>query len=251
MLNVRTTKSVALQVARHILGPAFACVPIRTWPTVAGRIFDVKVPRSVKRQSIASPSGEANINILLALIEMTLVISGDIAECGVFRGQTLLPMALYLRQQNLAKHVIGLDSFEGFDDSVAFDVELGGAADSEKRPGGFDQTSLKYVAARRAALRLDDRVTLVKGLFASSLATLPEAKYSFVHLDCDIYRSYQQCLAYFYPRMAAGGIILFDEYNDPPWPGCNQAVDEFLADCHENPRLIERDGYEKYFIVKE
>jgi hypothetical protein len=48
-----------------------------------------------------------------------------------------------------------------------------------------------------------------------------------------------------------GGIILFDEYNDSPWPGCNQAVDEFLVATSLKLEPITRDNYEKYLVVCE
>jgi hypothetical protein len=51
--------------------------------------------------------------------------------------------------------------------------------------------------------------------------------------------------------MAPGGVILFDEYNDPPWPGCNRAVDEFLADKPEKLELINMNNYQKYFIMRQ
>lgn len=44
--------------------------------------------------------------------------------------------------------------------------------------------------------------------------------------------------------------MLLDEYNDPPWPGCNKAVDEFLIGKRETLELIERDYYQKWFFVK-
>ena len=50
--------------------------------------------------------------------------------------------------------------------------------------------------------------------------------------------------------MSPGGIVLFDEYNDPPWPGCNLAIDEFLADKPEKLMAITMNNYEKYFIQK-
>jgi hypothetical protein len=53
--------------------------------------------------------------------------------------------------------------------------------------------------------------------------------FSFVHLDCDIYESYKQCLEFFYLRLTPGAIVLFDEYNDPEWLGCTVAVDEFFS----------------------
>lgn len=46
------------------------------------------------------------------------------------------------------------------------------------------------------------------------------------------------------------GIVLFDEYRDPPCPGCNKAVDDFLADKPERPQRIERQNYQNYFFRK-
>jgi hypothetical protein len=36
-------------------------------------------------------------------------------------------------------------------------------------------------------------------------------------------------------------MILFDEYNDPPWTGCNKAVDEFPSGVHEKPQMVENE----------
>ena len=127
---------------------------------------------------------------------------------------------------------------------------LGGPADLEKRVGGFGDTSFDQVLRKLARLGLAKRVTLLPGYFAQTLAALPETRFSFVHLDCDIYESYKQTLTYFYPRMAPHGIILFDEYDDPPWPGCNLAVDEFLADKGESLSAITSNNYIKYYLAK-
>ena len=69
-------------------------------------------------------------------------------------------------------------------------------------------------------------------------------------LDCELYESYKICLEFFYPRLTEGGIILLNEYNDPPWPGCKKAVDESLANKPESVEEITRDNYIKYQIIK-
>ncbi len=240
-------KATLQGVARQTLGAALRHVPLARWPAACADLFDIKLPCNVRHKPDISPTGGADINVILALLEQTRTIPGDLAECGVFRGATLIPTALYLRQQRLAKRILGFDSFQGFDGSIEVDLRLGGMEDTEKREGGFAQTSVGYVAARLAALGLQDQARLIPGYFENTLPAAAETTYSFVHLDCDIYSSYQQCLAYFYPRVALGGVILFDEYNDPPWPGCNKAIDEFLAIHPETLHRIERDGYEKAY----
>jgi O-methyltransferase len=238
----RSMKPIAARVYRYR--------PIADWPKWAGDLLEVKTPANLRPKPTLSPEGGSSINIILALLDRTRHVPGDVAECGVFKGNSLTAIALYVRANGLNKHVFGLDSFSGFDQSVQKDIALGGAADREKRIGGFEATSLKYVDAKLAALGLLDAVTLISGYFAETLATIPAASFSFVHLDCDIYDSYKQTLAYFYHRMSPGGIILFDEYNDPPWPGCKLAVDEFLADKPEKPVAVAMDNYQKYFIQK-
>jgi hypothetical protein len=228
----------------------FKFKPITEWPKWVGDLLEVKTPANLTHKGVLSPSGGSNINIILALLDRTRDVAGDVAECGVFKGSSLTSIALHLREGSPAKRVFGLDSFQGFDESVQKDILLGGAADSEKRVGGFEATSLAHVTEKLAHLRLLDIVTLLPGYFSKTLSMLPKTQFSFVHLDCDIYESYRQTLIYFYPRMSPGGIILFDEYNDPPWPGCNLAVDQFLTDKPEKLTVITMDNYEKYYIQK-
>jgi len=214
------------------------------------RIHDINVPRAVKPHSTPQPLGAANINILISLIERTRNIDGEIAECGVYRGDSLVPMAIYASQQGIRKIFHGFDSFEGFAESIVKDQLLGGAELDYKRPGGMNETSKEYVAAKLTRFGLGN-VQLHKGFFEHSLQECSKLSFSFVHLDCDAYDAYSQCLEFFYPRLLPGGIILLDEYNDPPWPGCNKAVDEYLSSRPEHCALIASDNYEKYFIVKQ
>jgi O-methyltransferase len=245
MLNSLLQRSLARVAAR-----LYRFQPIRSWPKWAGDLLEVKIPSNVERKSERSPAGGSNINIILDFLDRTRDVRGDVAECGVFKGASLAAIALYVRENRLAKRVFGLDSFRGFDESVRKDIALRGAPDAEKRVGGFGVTSLVQVSRKLAGLGLLDSVTLIEGYFSETLDTIRATGFSFVHLDCDIYDSYRQTIAYFYPRMSPGGIILFDEYNDPPWPGCNLAIDEFLADKQEKPVAISMDNYEKYFIQK-
>jgi hypothetical protein len=175
---------------------------------------------------------------------------GELAECGVWEGASLIPIALFLRQRGIRKHIYGFDSFCGFDNSIEKDLQLGGADDPNKRVGGFSNTSLNLVQRKLKRFDLLNMVTLHDGYFKNTLYRVSDESFAFVHLDCDIYESYKTCLNFFYPRMVPGGIILLDEYNDPPWPGCNQAVDEFLADKREELIIAKSHNQMKYYLVK-
>ena len=223
---------------------------ISRWPIWMGDLYRIKVPSNVRPNPAPSAAGAANINIILDLIDEVAGIDGDVAECGVYRGETIVATALYLQQCGSPRQMYGFDSFEGFDDSVEIDLKLGGTADAQKARRAFADTSYELIAKKLRLLELGERVHLIKGYFRNTLPTAPSIRYAFVHLDCDLYQSYKDCLEYFYDRMAPGGIILLDEYDDPPWPGCNQAVDEFMAGRPEKLERIERDNHIKRFIRK-
>ncbi|MDP3919640.1 MAG: TylF/MycF/NovP-related O-methyltransferase [Candidatus Omnitrophota bacterium] len=204
----------------------------------------------VPPRGASSAAGGANVNIILELLQQTVKIDGDIAECGVYRGHTLVPMGTYIKQQAIKKHIYGLDSFEGFDETVNIDIALGGSHYSLKREKGFDDTSYDLVQDKMEYFNLESIVTLIPGFFERTLSEIKDVRFSFVHLDVDLYQSYKACLEFFYPRMSTQGIILIDEYDDPPWPGCNKAVDEFLADKPEKPIQIERKSFIKSYVIK-
>jgi hypothetical protein len=174
---------------------------IGPWPVIIGLVHDVRLARGTKPHPSARPTGAANINILLAMLECTVHVQGDIAECGVFRGATLVPMAVHLKQVPPHKHLFGFDSFEGFDNSILLDISLGGPPEPYKRVGAWRQISCSTVLSK-------------------------------LH------------------RFRAENVILVNDYNDLPWPGCNKAVNEFLTDEPEKLQLIEIDNCQRFYICK-
>jgi hypothetical protein len=239
-----------LDAARAATARWLKKAPVETRPGWLGQLHEVALPRNVIPHPVPSPTGGANINILFELLSRTSEVEGDIAECGVFRGRTIASMALWVQQHiQKSKHILGFDSFAGFpDEAIDLDLQLGGADSAEKQRGGFAQTSLELLQQKLRRLGVDRLVTLEPGFFTDSLERHDQRTFSFVHLDCDLYESYKVCLEFFYPRLHPGAVVLFDEYNDPPWPGCNKAVDEFLGNKPERLEEIARDNHRKWFF---
>lgn len=247
----KVRESGALRLFQDASAPWLAKWPLAQVPGWLGLLHDIKVPRGTARLPARTPCCAASVNILLSLLPEAVTRAGMLAECGVYRGGTLIPTGLYLKQNGLAKVVYGFDSFQGFDASVDSEIALGGSPSGDKRRGGFGDTSLEYVGAKVRRWGLQQHVRLVKGYLERTLPLHANERFCFVHLDVDIYESYRLALEFFYPRVTPGGVILLDEYNDPPWPGCNKAVDEFLRDKPERLTEIERDNHVKFFIRKE
>lgn len=244
----RSLRQIAKPVLRALTARLYRGQPISTWPALMGRIHEISVPRGVVPHATRRPIGTANINNILYLLEKTRDIPGDIAECGVFRGHSLVPIGIYLQQKQIPKSVFGFDSFEGFPATLTLDAQWT-EAEGWKHADFMAETSLDLVKAKLLLFQLE-RIELVRGFFEESLHKVSTRTFSFVHLDVDSYSSYKECISFFYPRLSSGGAMLFDEYNDPPWPGCNRAVDEFLSDKPEILKTIAKDNYEKYYIIK-
>ena len=68
-----------------------------------------------------------------------------------------------------------------------------------------------------------------------------------LHIDLDLYNGYQTVLQNLYLFLASKGAICLDDYGHTKWPGCQKAVDEFLA---LNPSLeLIKSEFGKYYII--
>lgn len=72
----------------------------------------------------------------------------------------------------------------------------------------------------------DERIFLIKGLFADTLPKHYNLQVALSHIDCDWYDPVSYCLAFVWPRLSEGGYIVLDDYNE--WSGCRKATDHFL-----------------------
>lgn len=174
------------------------------------------------------------------LFKMTLDVPGDIAELGVFRGLGLMTWANLLEAYCIGdrtKTVYGFDNWAGF---TAFTEQDGSPQENaHKVLGGFDPSA--FWQELRDAIDIFDRdrfvpwkarVKLVDGQIEETLPRFveehPGVRFSLIHFDCDLYAPTRAGLEALWPRTARGGVVLFDEYGIPDWPGETRAVDEFL-----------------------
>ena len=179
------------------------------------------------------------------LFKLTLDVPGDIAELGVFRGLGLMTWSNLLEAYCIGdrtKVVWGFDNWKGFTKfSTADGTEN---AYAHKVVGGFNPEL--FFDELQDAIKIFDndrfvpqkaRVKLVNGQIEDTVFIFvdenPGVRLSLVHFDCDLYEPTKAALEALWPRISRGGVVLFDEYGIPDWPGETKAVDEFLADHKE------------------
>lgn len=164
---------------------------------------------------------------LINLLKLTAGIRGYTAEAGCFRGQSSYLICQTQAEDdpsyNGSTHVI-VDSFEGLSKPTAPD---GAFSVQRYEAGAFANTSIAHV---RNTLKQFPAVRIYKGWIPCVFAELEEVAYRFVHVDVDLHKPVRECLEYFYPRLAVGGVIVVDDYGPVPngsYPGCAIACREF------------------------
>lgn len=164
--------------------------------------------------------------VLASLTAHASQLPGDLVECGVFRGGTAL--LICKASAGSGKRIYLFDSFEGLpaNDPIK-DVSF------ESGQFAADLESVERVLSEFA-----DVVEIHKGWIPDTFARLDDRTYALAHIDVDLYRSALDCCEYFYPRLTAGGVLLFDEYGFADAVGERDAVDEFLADKPESPIVL-------------
>jgi hypothetical protein len=146
-------------------------------------------------------------------------ISGDVIECGAWRGGVTILMRAVLRAYgDTEKSVWVADSFEGLPRPKAgldFGLPRGEMAVSmEEVQGNFARYGL-----------LDERVRFLKGFFNKTLPTAPIGKLSVLRADSDLYESQLDVLNNLYPKLSVGGYAIIDDYLEIA--GCRRAIDEY------------------------
>lgn len=97
---------------------------------------------------------------------------------------------------------------------------------------GYEANLYEVVRANLRKFGVDQerqRVALVKGLVQETLRL--DEQVAFAHVDVDWYEPVKTCLERIVPRLAPGGVLVLDDYND--WGGCRQATDEYLTGRRE------------------
>jgi hypothetical protein len=156
-------------------------------------------------------------------------IEGDFAELGVHKGHSARVLADAIHVRDPSRRLYLFDTFGGFDSRDLEGID-------QNRPKLYSDTSLDAV---RALVRHEDLCDYRSGYFPDSAAGVPpEHRFALVHLDCDLYEPTRAALAFFYPRLEPGGLVVIHDYSSGHWPGVPQAVCEFLGDKPERVVLM-------------
>jgi len=149
-------------------------------------------------------------------------LPGNIAEVGVYKGGS----AEIIAEKKLPKKKLFLfDTFCGMPETSP--------EDNYHKKGNFSDTSYEAVLS---GMKKFENVHVFKGVFPEENSDVVASEsFCMVHIDVDIYKSYMDCLNFFWPRLVKNGIMIFDDYHEKSCLGAKKAVDEFFVDKIEKP----------------
>lgn len=168
---------------------------------------------------------------MIDLAERIDDVPGDFIEFGVFRARSfsmLLPIAM---RQGKLMH--GVDSFEGMDHPGEFDILEDGKDLYPK--GRFANGGLLEIRGLLGGFP-ESAYRLHKGFVPQVLDTLPDMELSLAFLDLDHYEPTKAAIAWAWPRINTGGLMICDDFVVGTDRLSTRAINEFIAD--RTPRLV-------------
>ncbi len=160
-------------------------------------------------------------------------IPGDFVECGVYLGGTVLALSHFAFHWGLTDRKFYLyDTFDGFPAGIT-EVNIRGETVKFRSGASFlEQT--RAVIAESPFPR--EQFEFVPGPVEQTLRRIAPEKIALLRLDTDYYESTRVELSELYPRLAAGGVLVVDDYGC--FRGARRATDEFIAQQQPNLLLL-------------
>lgn len=210
-------------------------------------------PKYVRRQHLK------RFLALYEIFKIILPVKGSIVECGVFKGfgtMSWAKLSAMLEPENLTRRIYAFDTFAGFPSvrsedstSVANVVEGGLAADSYE-----ELSSLIAEYDKDRFLGHIDKVHLIKGDIRATLPAFltdhPHLIVSLLFLDADLFEPTKTALEMLAARIPRGGLIAFDELDNPMWPGETLALLETIGIRNLRLRRFDWDPYISFAVIE-
>lgn len=206
---------------------------------------EVRIYARVRPFTMTSP--ERIISLIRATrYIMALGVEGAFVECGVFKGGSMMAVALTLlglgqadRELFLYDTYVGMAEPTAEDEGWAHDIWQDKQRDSRNdwAYGGTRdevQERLESTGYDKALMHF------VQGLVEDTIPdTMPE-KIALLRLDTDFYQSTRHELEHLLPRLQSNGILIIDDY--AVFQGSKRAVDEYFEAKNLRPFLNRIDA---------
>ena len=197
---------------------------------------DIEIIKKVRPFTLTS---NERINTLLQATKYVVRnnILGDIIECGVWKGGSMMAVALtLLKEDRQDKDLYLFDTYEGMSKPTEYDISFEGKkADNQFEENKKSEDSSDWCFASLDEVKQNvvntgynlEKIHFVKGKVENTLPKFAPKQISLLRLDTDWYESTKHELIHLFPRLVQGGVLILDDYGY--WQGAKKAVDEYFS----------------------
>jgi hypothetical protein len=190
-------------------------------------------------------------------------ISGDIVECGIWKGGCSMWMMLCQKEYNMLRNFYLYDTFDGMtfpdndkDDKRAVEIY------NKITQGVYERDYDKWhkenkcafapidIVKKNISLTLYDesKINYVVGDVCTTLNSVIPFSISILRLDTDWYTSTKKELDVLFPLVVKNGYIIIDDYY--AWKGSKTATDEFLEVNKDKISIINANITGSVFVFR-
>lgn len=169
-------------------------------------------------------------------------ILGDIVECGVWKGGSMMTAAITCRDQKQTDRILHLfDTFDGMPPPTEADKDFLGNSAADQM-AIQDKSSIIWARAQLDEVKHNmqstgyptQNIRYVKGLVEETIPQNAPESIALLRLDTDWYESTKHEMEHLFPRLVPGGVLILDDYGH--WEGARKAVDEYIE--KHNVRIL-------------
>jgi O-methyltransferase len=192
---------------------------------------DIDLIREVQPYTMTAPEK------IFALIDTVKYITrygieGDIVECGVWKGGSMMAAAKVLARLNDTRRSLYLfDTFSGMPEPSEKDFDYSGTPASVRLSNEIGVQAYAPLDEVKKVMELadypTDRVYYIQGKVEESIPARAPERIALLRLDTDWYESTRHELIHLFPRLSTGGVLIIDDYGQ--WDGCRAATDEYFS----------------------
>jgi O-methyltransferase len=196
---------------------------------------ELEIVQSVKPYTLTSEERVAALVNAVAYIADHKV-AGAIAECGVWRGGSMMALALtLLHHGDSGRQLYLYDTFEGMSEPTERDQTFDGEsakAQLARDPVGtgiWCHSPIEDVRTNVLSTGYpEENVHFIQGKVEETLPSQRPEGLALLRLDTDWYESTKHELIHLFPLLDPRGVLIIDDYGH--WKGARQAVDEYISE---------------------
>ncbi len=180
-------------------------------------------------------------------------VPGAFVECGVWRGGSMMVVALTLTELGVDdRELVLFDTFTHMPLPGPEDVDLFGTHAADVYEEASAAEAFRYLPLDEVQRVLAgtgypvERMRFVQGLVEETIPDAAPAEIALCRLDTDWYESTRHEMEHLFPRIVPGGILLVDDYGH--FMGAKKAVDEYFA-AHGPEVLLNRIDFTGRLVI--